>query len=57
MRRRERIGRMAMALCGAGAVALMLAVFYQPIVDPCDRCALAIPWSVEWWACILIGCW
>lgn len=57
MTRRERIGQVATALCGAGAVALMLAVFYQPIVDPCDRCALAIPWSVEWWACLVIGCW
>lgn len=53
----KRITHIISALCGAAAVALMLSIYYQPMIEPCDRCALAVPWSAEWWACLVIGCW
>ena len=50
---RERIGQIVSAAGGAAAVAVTLAIYYQPIVDSCDRCDGMYPW----WLCILLGCW
>ena len=50
---RTRLGRFMAAAFGGAAAAVMLSLYYQPMVDPCNICEQMYPW----WLCILLGCW